>query len=341
MTRVSRPTALAVLVALVAVIGWGLAAGERVPERLVETDENQTDGALYEAIVDRMTDGAGYYAAVAAEQPSRGYPTSPTMTVREPVLAWVTAAVGPSASLAVVVLLAAVVLVLAMVRLEKIAGSRAEWYAATVLTATGLMYVCLAGGVWSHEVVAGLLVALGAFSVGARRWWVAPVAVTAAAAVRELAAPVLAVLAVLAWRRGERREAAAYVAGLAAWAAFYLWHVWQVRRSVPPSDEPSGGWLDVGGWPFVLNATVFSTPLSLLPFAVAAIVVPLALLGWVHHARRALTVVAVLVTFVLALGVVGRPNNLYWGAMYGVLVLPGLALAPRAVRDLFFSGVRA
>lgn len=316
-------------------MAWGAVAGSQVPDGFLEADPDKTDVALYQAISGRVADGESYYASVADEQPSRGFPTSPAMTVREPTLAWLTSTVGAGTGYGILLALAAVAIALSLVCFDSLSRTRAEWMVASVLGALGVAFLCSPDGVWIHEAWAGLLIYVAALAATRRWFWPALVALLAACLVRELALPAaLAVLAV-AWPRLSRRRRGASVMAVLSFLAFYGWHVLQVSRMSSGESEPSAGWLDVNGWPFFVNAAWFSTALGNGPLLVAVALVPLALLGWVtHESVDARPVAAVLVAYALVFGVVGRDNNLYWGILFGPLLLPGLAFVPRAVARL-------
>jgi hypothetical protein len=74
---------------------------------------------------------------------------------------------------------------------------------------------------------------------------------------------------------------------------------------------------------------------------VAAIVAPLALLGWASlPGGYGLRVASLLGLWMIAFLVVGRPDNNYWGFLMAPFLLLGLALAPGALRDLFIAAGR-
>jgi lipopolysaccharide export system protein LptC len=82
----ARWRARVLLLVLIALAAW--AAWRPRRSRSLAVADDDTDIALYRAIVNRMIDGAGYYRAVGAEQVDRGYPVSPAPAVCEPTLAW-------------------------------------------------------------------------------------------------------------------------------------------------------------------------------------------------------------------------------------------------------------
>ena len=330
--NLSRPIGIGAIGALLFLMLWGVLSGSQIREGFVQDDPEQTDVALYKAISARVADGDGYYDAVAVEQVRRGFPTSPAVTVREPTLAWLTSAVGPPAAYGVLLALAGIALVLSMYCLDQLSATRVEWVTGTVIAAVTIANLCPPLNVWIHDVWAGLLILIAGLTSTRRWFWPTLLALLAACLVRELALPAALAMAAVAWPRLSRRRRALSVAALLAFLAFYGWHVAQVERMVPPGSQPSPGWLDVNGWPFFVNATWFSTVLTNGPVILAALLVPVALLGWVaHESPRTRPVAVVLVVYAVVFSVIGRDNNLYWGALFGPLLLPGIAFAPRAV----------
>jgi hypothetical protein len=68
---------------------------------------------------------------------------------------------------------------------------------------------------------------------------------------------------------------------------------------------------------------------------VAAVLVPLALLGWASRTGSLATrVTVVLATFAGAFGIAARNDNAYWGLLVAALFVIGLAFVPSAVADL-------
>ncbi len=188
--------------------------------------------------------------------------------------------------------------------------------------------------VW-HECWAALLVAL---SLGLRtdgRFALAALAGLSAALIREHA--ILYPLVMLAFAARERRagEAAAWIAVLLAAAGFLAWHAQQVAALTTLDDRASPGWAGTGGWEAAVMMVQLTGPLRLMPDWVAALVVPLALIGWsgwpsANGARGA----AFLFLYLLLLAAMARADNFYWAFLIAPLLPIGLLFAPRAVRDL-------
>lgn len=331
MSRFAWPSR-AVVALMIGLVAWGIVSG--APERQVEpVGERGADLILYEAITEKMANGSGYYAAVATEQSPRGYPTRPVMTVREPTLAWlVDAAGGPWGAYGVLLAIVGAAAVTMLIRLRETASSLPAWVVAGLLGSLSLVLMAAPALVHVHEIWAGVLIVL---SVGVRsgRRWTASVGVgLAAALIRELAVPYLVVMLVLAYRDRRRDEAIAWGAALAAWGIFYGVHALRVLDLVPAGASASPGWLAAEGWPLFVEMIRAGSVLVLLPFWVAAVTVPLALLGWWTRRTAYSTRVAMTLTgYAVAFTIVGRADTTYWGFLLAALVLPGIAMVPRVL----------
>jgi hypothetical protein len=335
-----RPRLLAAALGVVALLAlWAAIAGASIDHSRATPGDDKTDLALYQAIVTRMDDGLSYYEAAAIELPARDYPTDPVPSVREPSLAWFVSAVGRPAAVAVMLALGVGALVLSLRTFELTERSRGAWIGTMLLAAAGLGILLRPSAVELHEVWAALLVYLGLLVRGHGKVVPAVVLLLIAAVVRELVAPVMVIMFLIALFERRRREAWWWAAALAVFAAFYGWHAWQVHEMTGPAGPPSPGWLAMGGWPFVVDAFWGSSLLTVLPHAVAAVVVPLALLGWFSRSGALFDrVSAVLLAYVVLFCFAGREDNFYWGMLVGSLLLPGLAfgvgLCGTAVGDL-------
>lgn len=331
----SRRVGAGVLVVYLVLVVWALLHGTTVTRDTSQFAFEQTDGGLYRAIVHRMQDGRDYYAAVSAEQPGRNYPTTPVVTVREPTLAWITAAVGRPGMVGVMIGLVLLALGLSLWVWEHTERRRTSWVGMVLMSVAAVGIFAVPRGVWTHEVWMSLLVYLGlmAWGLGLVRFSVA--LLLAAALVRELAAPVMLLMLVVAWHRGRRREAVMWAAGVAVFAAFFGLHAVRVGDLVPADGAPSDGWLALGGWPFVVDALRANSMLSLAPYWFSAVVVPLGVLGWLSRSGRLFDHVSwLLLACTSVLCVVGRPDNTYWGMFLGPFVIPGVLMALDAAAAL-------
>ena len=201
--------------------------------------------------------------------------------------------------------------------------------------ATGVLPAFAVQAPYMHEAWAGLLISLSLALRRADRFGLAVVAGLAAALIRELAAPYLVVMAATALLGRRWREAAAWTSAFAVFAAALALHAHLVDALVLPSDHAGAGWLKLSGWPFVLHAAQWNGVLAASPAWLTALAVPIALAGaagWDSPLGRRLA--AVLLAYVAAFAVIGRPENFYWGLMFTPLLPLGFARACRGLAGL-------
>jgi hypothetical protein len=179
------------------------------------------------------------------------------------------------------------------------------------------------------------LVAL-ALACRSDKHWTASVALgLMAALVRELAFPFLVVMAVAALATGRKREGVAWTGAAAIVLAVLSIHWIAATRLAVPGDVTSPGWLALGGWRFDLALARQSSLLIALPGWAAAVVTPLALIGWAARADGyAARTTAVLGLWLGIFLLLGRPDNAYWGFLFAPILPIGLAFAPAAIHDL-------
>ncbi len=340
---VSRRVALCIVAAMLVLIGVGLAiaggpAAHAPPARHAQ---GESDMALYRAIVARMRTGDSYGHAAVVEQRARNYPVRPIIAIRPPTLAtlvsWFPSEAWAGAALQ---LMAAVTIVIWMLRLEKSLASFPALVVSMFLLATGFSASLIGeGACMFHENWAGVLVCLSLGLRTDRRFVASAIAAGLAAAFRELALPFILVMAVVDWAEGRRREALAFVAaGVVAVA--YLICTWaQVSPLLLSRDPVSPGWVRLSGWGFVLDTTQWNALVALgglggsvwLRTAFAAVVAPLCLLGALNWRGSGLRLPAVLIGYAAGFMVIGRPDNSYWGLLTTPLMALGLSLAPPAM----------
>jgi hypothetical protein len=336
----TRGQAAAVLVVLLALTAW-LLAGARVGAHAPSPSaagpprtSDDSDVALYKAVVARVRAGEGYYDAVGAELRGRHYPVRPAFNWRQPTYAWLLAGVpSPLYASELLVLLGALVALMTWRWLQ-----RSEWrrYARV---AVALVIVTMASAfvkdfVFLQESWAGFLIALSVWCFALDRWGLGVAAALAALAFRELALLPCAVGLVLALRRHRWPEVAAWLAGLGAYAALMAWHFAEVARHTRP-DDLARGWVALGGAAFVLATVQWNSLFLALPAWASAVVLPIVLLGLAGAREAALTRAALIVFgYLLAFSFVGNPFNDYWGAIYAPLLPLGFMAAPASARDL-------
>lgn len=294
-----------------------------------------TDIQLYQAEIDRIRGGEGYYAAAAAELRARGYPTASIFNWRTPLPMWLIGNLPQGGGQALLAVLAGMLVLAGFVWVAGEAGLLAGAVAAVLLF--GAVMPSFLGTLHVMPVLwAGVLIGLSAASYGFGRSMAGCLLGLAALFCRDLAGPYAVVCLLLAWRDGRRREAAAWLAGLAAYAGFFAWHAAQVHALLGPNElAHEEGWLRFGGAPFVISTVQMNAFLLVAPQWLAALYLVAALAGvtaW--ESLPGERVGYVLAVYVALFAVVGQPFNQYWGAMLAPLLALGVALAPRSFRKL-------
>lgn len=327
-------TVLALLAATMAWSAWAVAPVDRAETAQAAASSNAGDLALYARISARVAAGEPYYHAAMDEQRARNYPTRPFVAVRLPTLAALHALIGVNG-----VRLAAALLLLASlaalhVRLEG-RVSPAERVAALVMLALGGAAVAAPQGGLVHELLAGMLLTLAFLLRTPQRWWPSLALAALALAVRELAAPF--VLLWLAFAVAERRwrEALAVAALLLVFAGAMYLHFLAVEAQRLPGDPASQGWAGMVGLALPLMALSRLTALLVLPKMLAAPLALLPLLGWLGLGTRTGLFAALWFTgMFVAVALFARPENFYWVQLVLPAYFAGMALAPRALREL-------
>lgn len=308
-----------------------VATGSAAPAR-----PRDDDLQVYDAVIERLKHGEGYYPAVAAEHRRIGFPLRPGFAVRLPTLAWLEAHVSPAGQMAAAFALFFAVLAAWWRRLGEEPGGSEVRLTATALLALGMSLAFNRYFFVLHELWAGGLLALslGLHRPG-RKWGGALVAAALALAIREHALPFVLLMAALALWRRDWREGAAWSALALLFVAGLAWHLQLVAQQVQPGDATSASWLALRGLSGWLSSIVLSSNLRLLPHWLAGPTVVLMLLGWAGWRSAAgLTGVLLFAGYGLLFAIAGRAENYYWGAMVAPAMFIGLALAPRAVRSL-------
>ncbi len=335
LARLSRPARLALLFgfALFA-IGLLLAALGTAPPPTDPAAPLHGDAATYAEIVTRMRSGAPYYDAAHQVLRTNGYGTAsifnwrfplwPTLLALLPGLGWAQALLG-------------------LLGLAAIALVANEWRTTLGVPGTAiaalLATISLGGllateSVLFAEVAAGVLILLSFGAYAADRRWLGVGAALLALFVRELAAPAVLVALLFAVRDHRPREVVVLLLGVAAFAAAYVLHAAAVLSRLGPEDLAyAEGWLQFGGLGFLVRAGQFNGLFALAPVWLAALLLPLGLLGALA-ALPNLRAALVLVLFVAAFTVIGKPFNTYWGALFTPLMSICVVWSVPAIRDL-------
>lgn len=339
-----RWLARSVLAALVLLTAYGGWQSYRAPlrPRSPSVSGTNTDIDVYRRIADRVRHGETYYRVAAAELSTAGFPTSSVFNFRLPTLAWLLGALpSDRAGQAVLLTLAALALVLWFATLWK-KESFVMALAGSSLLLGLLAWPALDDAYLVHDLWAGILIALSLVARG-RRWFAAWIAAGAAALfVRELSLPFACVALADAATERRRRETLAWAIVIAAFGVAFIAHVEVVSASTGGAAGTIGAvnWFQLGGWPFVLKTALMNVWLIAAPPVVAAIALPLSLVGLAGWRGSPGTQVAAMVfTYIAAFLVVGQAFNHLWGFLYVGPASMGLAFAPASLRDLWRRAV--
>lgn len=296
----------------------------------------QTDLMLYEKVVAGLRGGGGYYSVAVDAMRASEYPLRPFVTMRMPALASLQAALPAWASPALLLLLAMATGVAWAFRLAPALPRIGPRLLAAALMLGSMLAFVQPDLSALHELWAGLLIAWSLALRRPGRWIEAAALALAAMLIRETAALYGLVMLALAWAEGERREALGWAAALVLFATALAAHAHGVAGVTGPVDASSPGWAGLLGPGFFVRAITLSTALQLLPLAIAAPIVALALIGWAGwRDSLALRTAAMLLAYATAIALFARADNFYWALIAAPMFLVGLVFVPDALRDLF------
>jgi hypothetical protein len=292
------------------------------------------DVALYNAEIQRIRSGEGYYEAAAAELRARGYPTASVFNWRTPLPMWLIAHLPESGGKVLIGILA-ILLMVCGARLMARERGLAQGALCGILLFGAVMPVFLADLYAMPVLWSGVLIGLSVCAYGHGRWGWGVMTGIAALFCRDLAGPYCLASAVWAvWRR-RWGEALTWLIGLAAYGVFFALHARMVGMHMRPGDMAhEQGWLRLGGLPFVISLVQVNAYLLVSPQWLSALYLPAALLGlaaWPSSLGRRVTGAACLYLFVFA--IVGQPFNQYWGALMTPLLCFGAARCPWAIKQ--------
>lgn len=328
--------ALGLLAAFALLVISGLAQGDPRPANTLSLAQStNTDKRLYERIVAGVDAGHDYYTVAASAHRVGGYPLKPFVTMRLPTLATMLAWLGPAAARALLAALALAALIAWLIRLRPAFAEPPQALIPAALMAIGGAVTLYPGLIVFHEIWAALLIALSLALWRPGRWWPAVLIGLAAAVIRETALPYLLAMAGVALLERRWRESLSWSAAIGLVAVILVVHANAVASVVRADDAVSPGWSSFGGWPGFVAMMRLTTPLTLLPYAASAVLIPLSLLGWAAwRSSLALRTLLLLGGYSLMFALFARPDNLYWGLLIAPLLLGGLGFAPAGLRDL-------
>ena len=329
-----------VIAILAAFMAYGLAVCR--PVLHPDADEKPRDAAItfYRTVVEQVRAGDSYYAVVSSELRRVGYPTQSVFNWRLPALAWLLAQLPSDRAgqvLAFILAMATLLLWLAVF----FRNHYAPWQVLLggLFLSGPVIYSLFPGTFLFHEFWAGTLIALSlaAYAMGWRH--VSVVSGLMALFLRELSLPFVCIMMVLAYKEGQRREALLWFIGFLVFCGEFLLHGSIVSNLNAGSHRlMAGDWVVIGGWSFVLNTAQMNPFLIALPAQVAAILLPLALLGLASRRDApGMRLACTVGIYVLAFSIAGRSNNIAWGLMYAFVMPLGLLHAPDALGELWQS----
>ncbi|MBN2326368.1 MAG: hypothetical protein JXR73_04375 [Candidatus Omnitrophica bacterium] len=331
-----RVPAFLILAAAGCLMVYGLLSIQYINEEK-EKVGGGSDLELYETIVERIHAGEPYYEAAGGELRRRGYATVPFFNWRLPTLASFLGYL-PDVNIAYALMMAfglAGIVLWEKYWVDQEGLLRAILGGLILLPSCGFFFIKSA--VFFHETWAGVLIFVSLGAYAQKKYHLCAGSAAAAVMVRELALFYLLMLIVfLTWRKLYRPA----LVGAAGAAAFliYIWIHSQIVASLITEEALSKSWVRFNGWPFVLTTARPNGWLILLPHSVAAILIPLSVLGLIGwKSQFGALVAAALLTYMAFFSIAGQYNNEYWGVMYISIILTGLLYAPRSIMDLLHA----
>jgi hypothetical protein len=289
---------------------------------------------LFRKTVEDVHAGQNYYDAFGRRQKERNFPGDRVFNWRPPLYFWLLGQLPNliwGQALVALTALATILLAYSVVQHD---GGTARAAVVVVLLLGPALWCGLADIFLVTDLPAGWLIALSVFAYAAERRRLGVAAGLAALVIRELALLYCLISLGLAWRQRRRGEVVAWLIGFAGYGLYMVLHLREAYQRITPENLPHPGWLQLGGPAFVLATTRVNAYLIIAPAWLAAVYLPLALLGLAgqHGERRAALTVGAYVTAFLIVGI--HPDNAYWGLLYAPLLPLGLVWAPDALRDL-------
>lgn len=340
------PTLTAGLITLLAALMLLGIVGGTGDERIAAANEAAVPGqgglvgdhALYADVLRRVEAGESYYTAVAAEHRVHNYPLKPFVAVRLPTLMQFVAATGAPAALLLGMLVGIAAIWAWWARMRAEPDLPAYARIAALLVAANLWQLVEREWVLIHEVAAGALIALALALYRPARPWATMAIVAIALSIRETVLPVAMLFGVLALFDRDWRAMAGWLALGLLFLGGLAVHASALAAVVTPADAASPGWSGLGGWGTYVAFVRDTSILRFTPSWVAALLVPLALLGWASwKSRLGLAGLAIQAIYALLFMLAARPDNFYWGMLVVPTLFIGLVFAPAALLGLVRS----
>lgn len=334
LASLTRFQALAVIVVVTVLLALSLTIRPEAGGSAITGDGTYSDVRLYRDIAEAVAGGEDYYRTATRLHRAHGFPTAPFVTVRLPTLAWIEAGLGWRGTHCLLAAFLGLTALSWFAMLRPLVDALRR-IAATLLVVLGGAMVGSADLVVTHELWAGVLVALATALLARGSWIPALAAAACALAIRELALPFVPVALFWALRERRRREAAGWAALLVVYALALILHREAVASLSLPGDALSQGWGGMRGPGAPLRDIAEVTLINLIPPPLSYCVTLLALVGFLGApaplARLALPYLA---GIIILLAVFARPVNFYWAILAVPTIVAGLAFLPGLLRDL-------
>jgi hypothetical protein len=304
--------------------------------QLVGPVVGMSDTKLYKTIIARVSNGEGYYAAMADEHRRHEFPLKPFITVRPPILAWINAALGPTLTLGLFGLLIAATVLSWLPLMAQMTRVGFEGYLAYTVIILSVMLLIAGPFRFYHESWAAPLIAISLALWVQGRIVLSVIAGLTAVLLRELAMPYLVMMAIMSAyeRRGLETKAWAIAIGISCLAAAL--HYTQVNALLQPDDLGSQGWSGRGGWPYFVATVKETSLMAFLPDWAIKLAIPLSLFGWMScRSGLGLRITGLLLGYATALMLFARDANMYWGILIMPFIVTGVAFAPTGIIALW------
>lgn len=291
------------------------------------------DRHLYRDIAHAVASGEPYYVAAPRLQRAHDYPVHPFPTVRLPTFSYLWASLGDTTmQFSYFGLIVLTLLVWwRMLSTDCVAASPTVRPAAILL----LLMSIEPNGYALHECWAGLLAALSVATYRNRKPALAIILALAATLIRETMLPFL--IALTFFSIIHRRNVFIAIVPLSLVIVVVIFHAITIH-AIPalPTDFVNTGWVRMNGWSTYVYFIQQTTILYALPYSIAAISVPFALLGWLGwRTPVGIAGAALHMGFAILFMFIGRPENIYWGYLLAPTILIGLLNVPGTVKEIY------
>ncbi len=294
-----------------------------------------SDADLYQSIINGVASGRGYYTVAVQEHRQGHFPLKPFFTVRAPLLAIISAILGPVFSKLLLFSLISAVAVAWWQKLRSTGISAPYWFVAAILIAFSSLLLSVPRLPLFHESWTGLLIALSIALRTPEKYFAAIAVGLVAALLRELATAYLCLMLVCAFAGRNYRESVGWALAIATVAVFLALHSQILAQFVVADDLISQGWNGMGGWQFYVDTIRNTSGLIFLPATLGQALVPLCLFGWLSlKSADGIRVAGVLTGYALMVMLFARPANLYWSLLCAPLMLAGLVFAAFSIKIL-------